>query len=361
MKIKDLSVLCTLLSTAAAASADDWTWEVTETPPTLENPRIVDVSAVPTKHTAGWRRFLGEKQQPHNLLLCHGLYRRIDFKEGEDGIVYMSGDEPLRYPLHVTGGRNVRIVGLHFELVTQPGCDIGELPNKPVDEHPNASIHPRIPWAIALRVQQSHVTFMEGLHIDVMGHEADCIVSRNPPPMDDAGAKSQRDVIVQNTYCSGVEGLGKSEIGDGIHGDMFQNQGQDIMRRLVFENVTMRTSQEGIVLHGSGDSAGTKELIVRRYDYSWDSRFVGDDDYEQFGLAFDGWPDMNWTLDDIRIKDYRKLDYLIVRGQRYGNHSAGNVSPHEAIRSGLPESGAFAPPDKTGVNYVTPHDMIPQH
>ena len=286
----------------------------------------------------------------------------MSFEDDEDGIVYMSGTEPLRYPIHVTGGRNVRIVGLHFELETQRGCGVGELPNLPVDKHPNANIHPRIPWAIAVRVEQSNVTFMEGLHIDVRGHEADCIVVRNPDPMTDAEAKAQRDIIIQNTWCSGVEGLGKSDIGDGIHGDLFQNQGKDIMRRLVFENVSMRTSQEGIVLHGSGSSAGTRELIVRRYDYSWDPRYVGDDDYDnKFGLAFDGWPDKNWTLDDIRIDDYRDLDYLIVRGQRYGNHKSERVKPHEAIRSGLPDNGAFAPPDRTGVNYVTPHEPVTGH
>ena len=347
-------------SAATITVADDWSWNVTERPPLLENPVIVDVSHVKPEHTAGWRRHL-RPDPPQNPILCHGLFYKVQLNDGVDGIVHMSGNDALRYPVHVTGGRNVRIVGLHFELVTQPGCDIGELPNLPVEEHPNANIHPRFPGALAIRVQQSGVTFLEGLHIDVQGHEADCIVSRNPDPMTDAQARNQRDVIVQNTYCSGVEGHGESDIGDGIHGDFFQNQGRDPLRRLIFENVSMRTSQEGIVLHGGTSGRGTQSLVVRRYDYTWDPRFVGDDAYDhKFGLAFVGWPSSNWTLEDVYIDDPRdNLDYLKINNQRYGVSTWSEVKPHEAIRSGLPDNGAFAPPDQTGVNYVTPHEPVP--
>jgi hypothetical protein len=237
---------------------------------------------------------------------------------------------------------------------------VGELANLPIDKHPNSNIHPRVPGVIAVRLQQSETSFLEGLHIDVRGHEADCIVSRNPDEMTDAEARNGRDVIIQNTYCSGVEGLGRSKIGDGVHGDLFQNQGKDIMRRLVFENVSMRSSQEGIVLHGSGSKRGAKTLVVRRYDYTWDPRYVGDDKYEHFGLAFDGFADKDgWVLDDVRIDDYRDgFDYLIVNGQRYGNSSSDKVKPHAAISSSPPPDDAFAPPEKTGIYYVTPHAPI---
>jgi hypothetical protein len=134
------------------------------------------------------------------------------------------------------------------------------------------------------------------------------------------------------------------------------------MRRLVFENVSMRTSQEGIVLHGGGGTesfSATKSLIVRRYDYTWDQRYVGDDDYEKFGLAIAGHPGPDWTLEEIRIDDYRDNgDYIILNGQRFGNSPNSNVRPHPEIHSGLPEEGAFAPPHKTGLNYVSPHRPI---
>jgi hypothetical protein len=342
------------------AEGAEWQWDVVEKPPTLSNPKLIDASELHAIHSAGWKRFFTRRAT--DKLLCDGRIYKIILDDDVDAIVYMSGDQPLVYPMHVTGGQNVRIVGLQFELETQQGCDVGELPNLPVKKHPNANIHPRIPGAIALRVEQHRTTFMEGLHIDVRGHEADCIVSRNPDDMTDAIAQQQRDVIVQNTWCSGVEGLGKSKIGDGVHGDLFQNQGRDIMRRLVFENVSMRTSQEGIVLHGKGRLPGALSLVMRRYDYTWDSRYVGDDDYEHFGLAFAGEaPADGWTLDTIYIDAYRDgLDYMNIDGQRYGNSPSSRVWQHTEIFSGPPPGGAFAPPEHTGVHYVTPHEPLPR-
>ena len=324
-------------------------WQVSEAPPVLSSPKVVNVSALTPVNI------------PAIGITCAGKVYKINFNDGQDGVVYMSGSQPLRYPVRITGGRNVRVVGLDFSLVTQPGCGIGELPNLPADQHPNASIHPRVPGAIALRIQQSGVTFVEGLHIDVQGHEADCIVSRNPDSMSESQARKQRDVIIQNLHCSGVEGLGESDIGDGVHGDLFQNQGRDPLRRLVFENVSMRTSQEGIVLHGGISGPGTQSLVVRRYDYTWDARFVGDDAYDhRFGLAFVGWPSSDWTLESIYIDDYRDGgDYLKIDNQRYGSFSSNSVLKHPEIHSGLPPQGAFALPERTGIHYTSPHGGVP--
>ena len=334
------------VSIVVMSAASDWT--VSEKPPALKSPLKIDVASVKPVHMKA------------TSIHCAGLVRKVAVPGGKDAIVYMSGSKPLKYPLRVTGGRNVRVVGLQFELETQPGCGVGELPNAPARQFPNANIHPRVPGGIALRLEQSNVSFVEGLHIDVLGHEADCIVIRNPDSMSTAQAHKQRDVVVQNTYCAGVEGMGKTKIGDGVHGDFLQNQGRDFMRRLVFENVSMRTSQEGVVLAGSSSTPGAQSLVIRRYDYSWDPRYVGDDKYETFGLAFTGWPGKDWTLQDVRIDDYRDgSDYLIIRGQRYGNSPGGNVRNHPQIRSGLPPEGAFALPGRTGLNYRSPHGGVP--
>jgi len=343
----------------SVAGASDWAWDVTERPPVLSNPRHIDMSTVRPVHTVGWKRFLGMKSN-RNSITCDGRLYRIDLGDDEDAIVTMSGSEPLRYPVHVRGGHNVRVVGLQIELVTQHGCDVGELPNRPVEKHPNSNIHPRVPGSIALRLQQSGTSFVEGLHVDVRGHEADCIVSRNPDWMTDEQARRQRDVVIQNTWCSGVEGQGKTDIGDGVHGDLFQNQAKDVLRRLVFENVSMRTSQEGIVIHGSGRFRGTDVLLIRRYDYTWDPRYVGDDDYERFGLALAGWPGDDWRLEDVYIDDYRDgQDYLKIGSQRYGNAKGSKVQPHPAIHAGAPPGGAYAPPERTGLRYSTPHSPLP--
>jgi hypothetical protein len=336
-----------MVTVAVQSGSSDW--DVRETPPSLSNPVIVDMTTANTSWLDAYD------------IHCGGLIYKVDIPDNRDAIVHMSGNKELKYPVQINGGRNVRVVGLQLKMVTQPGCGVGELPNRPIEQHPNANVHPRIPGAISLRVRQSGATFIEGLYIDVMGHQADCIVSRNPDSMTDAQAQSQRDVTIQNTACRGVEGMGASSIGDGVHGDLFQNQGRDIMRRLVFENVSHRTSQEGIVIHGGNPGfRGTKKLIVRRYDYSWDARFVGDDNYEKFGLALAGVPGDDWTLENVRIDDYRDNgDYLKINDQRYGQSTSSNVQAHPEIRSGLPPEGAFALPERTGLKYVSPHGNVP--
>ncbi len=335
-----------LLFLGSLANATDWQWEVTEKPPRLVNPVRIDLSQTNSGKISAWG------------ILCAGSIYKVRLRRNDDAVIFMSGPDPLQFPVHITGGRNVHVIGLQIELVTQPGCEVGRLPNRPPSEYPNANIHPRVPGEMALRLQQSHVTFVEGLYIDARGHQTDCIVIRNPDDLDGATAQMQRDVIIQNTACRGVEGMGKTDIGDGVHGDLFQNQGRDVMRRLVFENVSHRTSHEGIVLHGDQKNglSATKTLILRRYDYSWDKRFVGDDDYERFGLAFSGDPGTNWFLENGHNDDYRDNgDYLIINGQRYGNSPSRQVLAHPEIRSGLPSEGTFAPPERTGLNYRSPH------
>lgn len=334
------------LSIQVLSGASDW--DVTVKPPAMTGARKIDVSKVsPVKI-------------PSQSINCAGLVRDVKLGGSEDAVVYMSGSKPLRYPLRITGGRNVRVVGLEFAIVTQAGCGVGRLPNLPVASHPNANIHPRVPGGIVLRLEQAKTSFVEGLNIDVKGHEADCIVARNPDSMSSQQAQKQRDVVIQNTWCAGVEGMGNTRIGDGVHGDLFQNQGRDIMRRLVFENVSMRSSQEGIVLHGDGSLPGARSLLLRRYDYTWDPRYVGDDNYESFGLAFAGWPGPDWTLEDVRIDDFRSgADYIRIKDQRYGNSPGGDVIPHPQIRSGRPPEGAFALQQRTGTRYRSPHGGVP--
>jgi hypothetical protein len=295
-------------------------------------------------------------------LHCSGRIRQIDLGASEDALIYMSGNEPLRHPVHITGGRNVRVVGLQIELETQPGCGVGQLSNLPVASYPYSNIHPRVPGGVAIRMQQSGVSFVEGVYIDVRGHEADCFISRNPIGIIGASAKAQRDFIVQNTHCAGYEGLGKSSVGDGVHGDLWQNQGSppENLRRVVFENVSARTSMEGIILLKSANGySGATELVLRRFDYTWDRRYVGDDSFEQFGLALSGYAD-KITLEDVRIDDYRDGgDYFLFNDQRYGVVSSTNILAHVALKSGSPPEGAFALPERTGLNYVSPHGGVP--
>ena len=179
-----------------AQTGSAFQWTVTERPPELTNPKHVDMSVHGTSSIGGWGKH------------CGGKVYKVNLGDSEDAIISMSGTQPLRYPLRVMGGRNVHIVGLHFDLITQSGCDIGELPNEPVDQYPNANIHPRIPGGIAMRLEQSGTTFVEGVFLDMRGHEADCFVARNPDWMSGAQAREQRHLIFQNSTCLGNEGQG---------------------------------------------------------------------------------------------------------------------------------------------------------
>jgi hypothetical protein len=312
------------------------------------NPRIIRVpDDVTPSHLPAWS------------IHCDGLIYQVNLADDEDAIVQFSGTEPLRYPLKVIGGRNVRIIGMQIELETQAGCDIGDLPNNVIAEHPNANVHPRVPGAIALQVRQSHTSFIEGALIDVAGHEADCIVARNPAGLENSQAHLQRDVVIQNTLCTGVEGLGASDVGDGVHGDLFQNQGE-VMRKLVFENVTAESSMEGITLQNWDGFIGAKELIMRRFSYTWDDRYEFDDLYDyQVGLAFSVNAE-SWTVDDVWLRHIRpdnSGNYGRINGERYGTFDSSDVQKIDGIYDGLPPEGRFALPENIGQYYVSPHGL----
>lgn len=322
-------------------------WQVKEKPPALVNPVRVDASKA------------GERHLRAKKLHCAGRIHQINLGSNQDAIVYMSGKKPLRYPLWVVGGRNVRIVGVQIDLETQKGCGVGRLANLPTSKHRNANIHPRIPGGVAMRVEQSKTTFIEGALLDMHGHQADCIVSRNPKGMKASTARKQRHVIVQNSTCLGNEGHGKTKIGDGVHGDLYQNQAEPV-GRLVFENVSQRSSHQGIVLHRKQGVRGARELVLRRFDYSWDPRFVGDDSYELFGLAMTGHAD-SFKFEDVRIKlNGRNKAYVMVNKQRYGDSTWKKVKRHTGIREGLPPQGSYAQRNQTGLNYSSPHGGVPK-
>lgn len=328
------------VSAPPPASADPAAWDVTTSPPALSNPTRIELSAQsPTRTLVSWG------------ILCSGSYYRIDLDPNEDAIITMSGDQPLRYPVWVMGGRNVQLVGLEMDMTVQPGCGAGELPNTGSNAR---SIHPRLPGAMAVRLQNYGTAFVEGLDIDLAGHESDCFVFRNPSEMSNEVASHQRNLVIQNTSCTGIEGLGASSIGDGVHGDLLQNQGDDVMNSLTIENVTVRSSMEGLVLHRAGSYSGARSLLIRRLDYAVDERFANDDAFEQLGLAFDAFADQ-WSLDQVYINDPNGNDYGFVNRQRYGAFATSLLIHHEGILHGPPSGGAFAPADRVGLGYQSPH------
>ncbi len=332
------------LVTWASPSEATGGWSITTTPPRLSNPTNIELSAnTDLAVLDAWS------------VHCAGYYHRIDLDQNEDAIISFDGGQALRHPVWIVGGRNVRVVGLEMALETQEGCDVGELPNIGSTAR---SIHPRLPGGMAVRLENWGTSFVEGVDIDLLGHEADCFVVRNPPSLDNAEARTTRHVVLQNTNCRGIEGLGRSSIGDGIHGDLLQNQGHDVISSLVIENVTVRTSMEGLVLHEWNGYPGARSLKIRRFDYAADSRYDNDDQFEQWGAPFAAWAD-NWSLEEVYASTDAKLTYGFVNDERWGERNFGNVRQHNGITEGAPPAGAFAPPSRVGRGYVSPHGGTP--
>lgn len=291
--------------------------------------------------------------------LCAGKVYKVHLGANEDAVLRFTGGEPLRYPLHIQGGRNVRVVGLEVALETQPGCAVGQLNNGPLPGGGRApNIHPRVPGGMALNVAQSGTTFIEGARIDVSGHEADCVVNRSPDGYANASARETRHIVLQNSACMGNEGLGNSPIGnDGVHGDLFQNQGVDILNTLTIENVSHRTAQEGIVLQGNSGFNGAKKLTVRRFDYAVDTRFVADDRFESWGGAIAASADTA-SFESVYLAPYPGGSTPLVAWQNryWGPRTVGSVTAMSGLFAGSPPSGAFAPWSSLGRNYTSPHD-----
>ncbi|MEZ5342377.1 MAG: DUF4214 domain-containing protein [Acidimicrobiales bacterium] len=336
-----LTAIAVAQSPAPASAATGW--DVTVAPPVMNNPTRIELSAsTPTDYMPPWG------------ILCEGQTYDIRLGKDEDAIITMAGDEPLKYPIWIVGGRNVRVVGLEMALDVQPGCGVGQLRNSGSTA---TNIHPRLPGAMALRLENYGTSFVEGVDIDLRGHEADCFVVRNPADLTNAQARVSRNVVLQNTSCIGIEGLGQSDIGDGVHGDLLQNQGFDVMNTLAIENVSVRTSMEGLVLHNDGATAGAKKLTIRRFDYAADPRYVADDSFEQFGLAYSASAEQ-WTLHDVYLDDPEGNNYGFINDQRYGAIVSPYVELVSGVHNGRPSGGAFADQGRVGLGYVSPHDGL---
>jgi hypothetical protein len=315
-------------------------WDVKYAPPSMPSARVIEIP-----------RDLQKVSWPAYSVFCAGSIYQIKLGANEDAIIRFSGTSPLRYPLWIDGGRNVRVIGMQMDLEVQPGCGAGELQNI----GGAASVHPRIPGGIALRLEQWATTFIEGAYIDMRNMESDCIVVRNPDSMSGATARGQRDLIVQNSACHGIGGLGQSDIGDGEHGDLVQNQGDDVLRRLILENVTARSSSQGVMLHPNQGFRGATEFVLRRFDYAFDPRYTGKTKYDgPWGLGINASADI-FNFEEVWIKDYAGRDYGIVDDQRYGVYDSSNVKPLAGMKSGYAPNGPFAPASRIGVNYVSPH------
>jgi hypothetical protein len=312
-------------------------WDVTRSPPELVDPIRVEIP----RDLADWG--------PYHVdgYACAGPMYIAEYPPDRDVLIVHTGDAPLVHPVHVNGGRNVRIVGMHITL--EPAC----APSG--DDH-----HPRVAGDRALALGQSGTTFVEGAMLDVAGHDADCITANNAAGLSPEDAREQRAFVLQNSRCEGNEGSN-----GGTHGDLFQTQHPGHFFRLIaFENVSHRTAQEGIIIEAFDGIHHAREVDIRRFDYAFDPRFVDDDEW-----------DLSETGGMIAVSaDVVGLDQIFCEGILGGCTGEAYIStdpsiheggwthppvvpmPHPAFTDGTPPAD-FAPADRVGAAYRSPHGV----
>ena len=311
-------------------SASAFAWTVTYKPPTLSAPLQYKVPG---------------DASLQNLVAygtwCAGQIYHIQIPVDRDAVVTMGSSTPLDKPIWIVGGRNVRVVGLDISLKPQSGC------SSPI-------LVP--PGGMALRIEQTMTSFVEGLKVDVNGHYADCIVSRNWK-LTEAQALAQRNIVIQNSACRGGRGTyPEHPAGDIVHGDFFQNQGdpQEPINRVVLENITQKTSASGVVLDGK-----INESIALNYQYGPDERY----------MTLTHWNGPLW-MQGSRLVSFKNIWTAFNKSTSTGNmarvvmdHSTETYYSYEAdgviryspeIHYGRPAVD-FAPWDLIGLKYVSPH------
>ncbi len=325
-------------TTPTPSHAQDSQWVNTVKPPTLVNPTRITISRS-TRLTP---------IADYDRVGCEGFVYRFTLPFDQDAIVTMGSDlQAIEYPVWFEGGRNVHLKGLEMRPKIQAGCNVGQA-HQIRNTIPN--IHPRLPGNKAFQLRQAGTTYLEGIDIDLRGMEADCFVSRNPDSLTPSQIKEQRKYHIVNSRCIGIEGLNQSSIGNGIHGDFFQNQGEDDVGSLVLENVTYRSSSNGITMH-RWHSRNAKLFSMINVDYAWDLRYSADSRFEHSGLAFTAHGD-SVVFDNVWINDGRGLDYGKILDQRVGGYSqSGFIQRVDGLNRGSPPTGEFASASVTGREY----------
>jgi len=276
-------------------------FDTTYSPPVLTNPtEIVLSKGSQTAQTSSSEVYCGS-----------GKIYELSFADDEDALITFDGGDALPYPVIIHGGRNVIIRGLEMVMETQPGQEPG---TRNVGGKTNP--HAIVPTCrgLGLDTKNAKVHWVEGLHLDMKGHDADAIVV-NGRRTETGIAK----VMIQNSLIEGLEGS------DILHGDILQLQTGTI-KDLIFENVTMKQSSEGITISypvpvPSRIDASKLVLIdkvtLRNMDYHVDTRYIADDadDERVYGHFFAGMNNMSKSPAWIMVKNFS------IEGGVYINHS----------------------------------------
>lgn len=199
----------------------------------------------------------------------NGHHYRFQPAAGQD-IVYDFTAAVADKPVHIVGGKSVRLIGL--EASPQNKFQVA------------GRQFETMPLRRILHIQQQDVTWVEGAYLNGLGAEGDHISVRNHG--DTAGeagfaeAASDRKIYVLNSHIRGAEGRDAGE-----HGDLMQIQGQDIAALVHLENCEFYTAYEGFVWEGKPDYGpgtakrwhGTKHLVMRNVLIAVDDDHIGSD------------------------------------------------------------------------------------
>lgn len=262
---------------------------------------------------------------------------------GEDVIFRFNGITPLKYPLICSGGRHTRYVGLEFSIITQPGGFVGQIGNE----------RPHFPQTSVIQNSCSGEVFIEGVLMEINGNAGDCIVMTQEH-LTANQARSQRHVTIKNTHLRGFTG------DVSVHGDIFQPQNRCV-GNVTVDRLTVYSAQEGFTLENfDGGSAQAVHLKLRNFDFHRDIRYTPHDNVygAPVSAISDTWEtencfiDPNWVGYGAHSFWWNNSGGFPGSGDQYGPSHIAKAG----ISVGLPPGGEFAPANKVGRFYVSPHD-----
>ncbi len=345
MNIFNIAWLSFILCLSGSALAVDF--DVTLSPPILDNPIEISIPsdagglADPLRFVPDWAAY--------SACGAGGIYLfnlNLPAYQNKDFLITFDGDAPLAYPVLIWGGRNVIVRGLDIKLETEAGNEAGALVLHTPGHPEVANPHPIVPTCrgLGLNRNSNSTHWIEGLHLDTNGHDADGIVIAGP-----ASAGSSK-VVIQNALIEGIEGYYY------LHGDILQTQSGHL-NELAFENVTMRQASEGVTL-----SYPVNNLILRNVDYDTDTRFDSDDpgDSAYGGAVAATNVQETYTLENLYVKYKNEGEFwVLIQDQHFTSpaqagtvvYGVTTVYNPEVIYNAAPPGGDYAPANLVGRFY----------
>jgi hypothetical protein len=286
---------------------------------------------------------------------CSGPGYVLNLNDGQDYIIRANARLP--YPIRITGGNNVRLVGIEMDLSNADSECTGA---------GESSIY--VPGSHAIRVDNIGTTFFEGLYIDLGNNVADVLVVRNKiggydalnKGYTEAQARGAHDIVIQNSVIRGYQSGPDPQLDE--HADFIQTQGlYEIFRDITIENVTVDSLSEGAIFLARGGYPLANSITMRNFDYRIDARWTpivtgGPVMHTAKAFSYN-----NVFLGVDVVREYTVNTQCGTGCVQPCNGSEGIFCPTTPSTQGFADR--FASPGTagasnawTGVNYVSPHD-----